>query len=466
MALPDAAGAATAPSRDAGALQRAIEAWHEGLTPELAGESWQWLTDQLSRRGLFFGDRPLCTVLRPRFLTPARYDLLRARIAVLLGAFDTVLRAALDHPALLDQFHLDPVEHVLALEEPRIPASPVSRLDAFFDPALGLLRFTEYNAETPAGSAYGDALAELFLAIPAARPFLKTHALRPLPARPHVLHALLGAWHQWSGRRDLPVVGILDWQDVPTVSEFVLYQEYFASMGVRCVIADVRECTLSGGRLVAGGTAIDLIYKRVLISELLERCGLGHPIVRAVRSGAVCMVNPFRCKILHQKASLAVLGDERNTGLFTPAERLVIAEQIPWTRVVEERKTVFQGATIDLVPWIARNRERLVLKPNDAYGGAGIVLGWEVDAAAWNAALAAALEAPYIVQERIALPSESFPTVADGALVFADRIVDTAPFVFGGAYADGCLTRVSTATLVNVTAGGGSTVPTFVVEER
>src|ERR1041384_2714256 len=96
MALPDAAGAATAASRDAGALQRAIEAWHEGLTPELAGESWQWLTDQLSRRRLFFGDRPLCTVLRPRFLTPARYDLLRARIAVLLGAFDTVLRAALD----------------------------------------------------------------------------------------------------------------------------------------------------------------------------------------------------------------------------------------------------------------------------------------------------------------------------------------------------------------------------------
>jgi hypothetical protein len=56
--------------------------------------------------------------------------------------------------------------------------------------------------------------------------------------------------------------------------------------------------------------------------------------------------------------------------------------------------------------------------------------------------------------------------MADGKLVFADRIVDTAPFVFGGGYADGCLTRVSTAQLVNVTAGGGSTVPTFVVEKR
>ena len=107
-----------------------------------------------------------------------------------------------------------------------------------------------------------------------------------------------------------------------------------------------------------------------------------------------------------------------------------------------------------------------MLKPNDEYGGAGIVLGWEVSDSAWAAAIEQALAEPFIVQERIGLPEESFPSWADGGLVYANRIVDTAPFVFGGAYADGCLTRVSTATLVNVTAGGGSTVPTFVVERR
>src|ERR1041385_3959667 len=48
----------------------------------------------------------------------------------------------------------------LALEEPRTAPTPVSRLDAFFDPADGRLRITEYNAETPAGSAYNDALPE------------------------------------------------------------------------------------------------------------------------------------------------------------------------------------------------------------------------------------------------------------------------------------------------------------------
>jgi hypothetical protein len=45
-------------------------------------------------------------------------------------------------------------------------------------------------------------------------------------------------------------------------------------------------------------------------------------------------------------------------------------------------------------------------------------------------------------------------------------MVDSNPFVFNGDYMDGCLTRLSTAALLNVTAGGGSTVPTFVVERR
>ena len=447
-------------------LAGAIDAWHEALTAERAGESSAWLTEQLRRRGLFFGDRPLCTVLRPRFLSPAQYKTLQQRIAILLGAFDKALTKALKQPAFLDQFGLLDWERSLALLEPGIPASPVSRLDAFFDPEDGRLRFTEYNAETPAGSAYNDALTELFLAIPAARDFLKGHALRPLPAVPNVLHALLSAWEEWSGRRELPVIGILDWAEVPTRSEFLLYQAYFESVGILCVVADVRDCELVSGRLVAAGTPIDLIYKRVLIHELIERMGTEHPIVSAVISGAVCMANPFRCKILHKKASLAVLSDERNTKLFSKKEQKAIADHIPWTRVVEERNTTFGGEPIDLLPWMADHKDQLVLKPNDDYGGAGIVLGWEVDGSAWSDAIRKAIAEPFIVQERIGLPSETFPSWADGSLVFADRIVDTAPFVFRGAYADGCLTRVSTATLVNVTAGGGSTVPTFVVEKR
>ncbi|CAN5661558.1 hypothetical protein BH23GEM9_BH23GEM9_24000 [soil metagenome] len=449
------------------ALQKAIEDYHALLSDEVAAESQEHLDEQLKRRGLYFGDRPLCTVLRPRFLTPAQYIFLQQRVGALLPAFDRAYDRAIADDVFRRQFRLMDWEETLIAHHPgfRDP-SPVSRLDAFFTHDRGGLRFTEYNAETPAAAAYNDVLAEVTYGLPIMRQFLSRYEVRPQPARHLVMHALLESYRSWSGTRAKPRIAILDWREVPTYSEFVITQQYLEAQGLECVIADPREVEYRGGRLYAGDMAVDLIYKRVLITELVERGGLDHPVVRAVREGAVCMVNPFRCKILHKKASLAVLSDEHNADMFTVAERETIAAHIPWTRVVEERHTAFHGEDVDLLPFIHENREKLVLKPNDEYGGSGIVLGWDVDDSGWESALALALAEPYIVQERIMLPEEPYPSLVDGRVVITDRIIDTAPFVFHGAYMDGCLTRLSTDPLVNVTSGGGSSLATFVIEPR
>ncbi len=443
----------------------AIATYHDLLTEEIAAASQAQLESQLRARGLFFGERPVCTVLRPRFLSRQEHAAMQAGAARIMGPFRTVYEAAMARPDIRAQFGLaDWEERFIRCASRFRDPSPASRLDAFFQ-GDGL-RFTEYNAETPAGSAYNDSLTHMFYGLPVMREFLRRYDVRPLPARHAVLHVLLDAFRQWSGRSEPPRMAILDWREVPTYSEFVLFRDYFRSQGLECEIADPREVEYREGKLWAGGLHATLIYKRVLLSELISREGEESPVVRAVREGAVCMVNPFQCKLLHKKTSLAVLSDERNAGLFPAEQRRAIADYIPWTRRVEERRSVFDGQPIDLVPFILEHRETLVLKPSDDYGGAGIALGWEVDAAAWERAVTKALAEPYVVQERITLPFEPFPSVVDGRLHIQDRMLDTAPFIAYGRYADGCLTRVSTAALLNVTAGGGSTVPTFVVEKR
>ena len=64
------------------------------------------------------------------------------------------------------------------------------------------------------------------------------------------------------------------------------------------------------------------------------------------------------------------------------------------------------------------------------------------------------------------VPAEPYPSLVGGRVEILDRMQDTNPFVWQDHYASGCLTRLSTAALLNVTAGGGSSVPTFVVEKR
>jgi uncharacterized circularly permuted ATP-grasp superfamily protein len=448
------------------ALKEAITTYHDLLTDELAAESQGQLDEQLRQRGLYFGERPLCTVLRPRFLTPQQYIFLRQRIRPLLTAFDKISRAAVADTEFRQQFGLfDWEEKLLNYDPGYYSHTPLTRLDAFFVTDNNELRFTEYNAEVPAASAYNDVLTEVFYGLPVMGPFLQEYVVRPLPTRHSVLHVLLEAYKKWGGQ-ERPRIAILDWREVPTQSEFQLFIQYFQSQGLDCQICDPRDVEYKDGKLVCGDFHINVIYKRVLITELVEHGGLDHPVVRAVLDGAVCMVNPFHCKILYKKTSLAVLSDERNQEMFSETEQLAIQTHIPWTRRVEERHTTYGGQPIDLIPFMLKYKDQLVLKPNDDYGGRGIVLGWQTNASGWENAVQEALDDVYIVQERVVIPEEPYPSLVDGRLQIYDRMLDTAPFIFHGNYVDGCLTRLSTDPLLNVSAGGGSSVPTFVVEKR
>jgi hypothetical protein len=444
-----------------------IRDYHDILgDTEIAQATHEALDSELNRRNMVFGGRPLCTVLRPKFYTVDQLRLLESRIRRLMGAFRVAHEAAMADSALRTQFRLADWEEQLVLADPGYrTASPHGRLDCFAN-SQGGLALTEYNAETPAGAGFNDLLTEAFQTVPAMRRFGRKYSARPLPGRPGVATVILDAWREFSGRWKGPRIAIVDWSDVPSRVEFDIFKAYFESIGLETVIVDPRTMEYRNGKLYGGGAPVDLIYKRVLINELIEREGLESPVVRAVRDRAVCMVNPFRCKLLHKKASLAVLSDERNAKLFDAEQARAIGEHIPWTRVVEQRRTEYDGHTVDLARFIEDNRHKLVLKPNDDYGGAGIVLGWTVDDATWREGMAKAFAEPYIVQERVEIPSEAYPSLVDGTVQFVDRMYDIAPFVLHGAVVDGVLNRLSTAALLNVTAGGGSTVPSFVVEPR
>ncbi|MGL6076836.1 MAG: hypothetical protein ACRC8S_22000 [Fimbriiglobus sp.] len=446
----------------------AILRYHERLTHgQIAQDSQELLNKLQEARGLFFGTRPLCSVLRPRFLTQPEYRFLRERVEILMPAFQKIYEQALASPQFRHQFRMHDWENALLDIDPGYAnPSPTGRFDSFFT-SMDELKFTEFNSETPAGAGYSDALTEVFYGLPVFQEFQREYHIFPIPCKPGVTHAILDAFAQWRGNKNTPPrIAILDWREVPTFSEFVLFYDYFRSLGIEARNVDPREVEYVDGKLMCGDYHITLIYKRVLISELIERGGMDHPVVRAVRDGAVCMANTFRCKILFKKASFAVLSDERNASLFSANELEAIHAHIPWTRVVEERKTTLDREEIDLIPFVLANKDRFVLKPNDDYGGRGIVLGWTVDQAAWEASVQHAMSEPFVVQQKIHLPSEPYPSLVEGQLHVIDRMLDTNPYTAFGKFVHGCLTRISTDEMVNVTAGGGSTVPTMLIEKR
>lgn len=445
-----------------------VRDWHELLTPELgkAPQFTEQFLARLRKERLTFGDRVHCPFLRPFFLSQQDEQRVRLVAETVANLGERVAAAAIGDRKLFSQLHLRPEEERLArLRTGYGLASTASRLDAFLLPDS--LKFAEYNGESPAGAGYAETLAEIFRELPVMTNFAQKYEVHSYPLSAKLLDALVTTYLDWGGTSKRPQIAIVDWREVPTWSEFEILLSRFEKMGVPAVIADPRELIFDGKTLTAHGKKIDLLYRRVLINDIVARPKECQALVNAYAANAVCVANNFRCKIPHVKAFFAVLTDERNGALFSHSERELIRRHIPWTRVVEDVGTAHYGDHIDLLSFIREDRENLVLKPSDEYGGSGVTLGWETSEPDWDAAIGRAVSAAgapekscWVVQERIPIRREVFPYItAHGHVEFRDMLVDFAPYLFRGKLC-GFLTRLSATGLANVTSGGGQ-VPAF-----
>lgn len=405
--------------------------------------------------GILHGERAICPFLRPYFLSGRRYAEIRHAARQLYDAFHSITRAALADDEILGELGVSEKEARWARLEPGYrDVSVNSRLDTFLH-ADGFA-FLEYNGENPAGIGDQTSLEALFLRVPAVRRFLAENTHHFPQPKVTLVDSIDTAYRQYGGQKESPNIAIVDWAGVDTGAEFVLLAEYFESRGYKTAICDPHELEYENGTLRSGGFEIDIFFKRVIIHEFLDRFDEEHAVYRALADRSVCMVNAFRSKLPHKKASFAILTDERFSHLFTRDQLSVIAAHIPWTRAVRETNTSYRGTEVDLIGHIRAGRERFVLKPNDDYGGHGISFGWESTESEWDDAIEKALSHEFVVQERVRVDKVEMP-LFDGTEARMESLnVDFDPFLFGGRV-EGGMVRLGKGSLVNISSGGNET---------
>lgn len=447
------------------AIDEAVDRYHDVLTAYVArgGEDHLALVERMVARGAVFAGRPLCTFLRPNFILRPQYMQLRRAVEHFRSAVIKTKEIVLREPELLELLALTDGERRLYSYNPAFESvGVVTRLDSVLSGAD--ISFVELNAEGAFGPSYADRLTELFEGFQPMREFIRGSPASPVYSGNSLVGAILDAWHEFGGTH-VPKVAVVDWQEVATRTEFDMICERFRRHGIPARFVDPRELEFKDGQLSTRGEVIDLVYRRVLTSEILGREDEVKALIEAYKARVVCVVNSFRAKLLDKKVLFALLFDPRVTASFTAEEMESVKRCIPWTRRVVETKTEGpDGDEIDLIPWARDNRHRLVLKPNDELGGRGVVIGASVENAVWERALRLALVDPSVLQLRVQLPTAMFPEVgAAGELYFSRRFMEFDPVLFRGELG-GLLGRLSATNLCNVHTGAG-TVPTFIIEQ-
>jgi hypothetical protein len=271
------------------------------------------------------------------------------------------------------------------------------------------------------------------LELPVVKAFKRgRYKLSKIGGRKPLAGAVLQAWKEFGGRRR-PNIAVVQFEQADSGdTEGHLLAEMFSEADCPARVVSPDQLEYTDGKLRAGLFEIDVVFRRLLTRELLVRFDLSHPLLRAYRDRAVCVVNSFQSEIAQRRAIFDLITDESVTARLPATDRKLIRDFVPWTRVVGEKKTMYRDKFVDLPEFIRRTREHLVLRPNEDTGEHAVFIGAEMNESAWERAVRTALRTPYVVQERFSSGPLPFPVFQYGELRVREMQVSVHPHVFNG----------------------------------
>lgn len=449
-------------------LGEAIARYHKLLEAEPFKDlGWAHaLHERMEAQHLFVGGKPVSPVLRPHFITRRQYTGLVKAAESLVTAVDRIETMAVANPSLMARMEMLPAEKMLATVNPGYSFHAVTSL---FNTHLhnGTLRFAQFNPDTPTGVAYGDALADLFYDAAPVKEFRKRYTLEKLPGMKYLLQAILKTFKDFGAPTKSPKIAILEFKQPFHTSESgesLLIAEYFRKEGLETEVVWPEQLEYRNGVLRKGDFAINLIFRRIKVHEFLIRFDLSHPLLRAYREGKVCMVNNLRSEMSQKKAIFDLLTDDVITANFPAVEKKAIRDFVPWTRVVNSSKTMYQDEQVDLPEFILKNRSKLILRPNDDSTDQHAFLGSDTDDSRWARALKTAMRNPYVVQEVLEPVYDLFPLLQYGHLEMRRMRIDLHPHTYLGKV-QGCSSWLTASTPSGFSTVAG-VAPTFILEGK
>jgi len=402
------------------------------------------------------------TLLKPNFISQRQTTLLKDCVERMGRALTKFIALYLSEDRVREIMGFSEKEHELFSIEPGY-GNPlvVSRLDAFLNGYS--IKFLEFNCDSPAGIAYSDIQERGFRELFRMYPFLKKYSIEYMDRQQILLSSLLDCYAEFRiSHKQLPekpVVAIVDWANVSTYSEFELHQKYFREKGIETIITTPQEFSIRNGKALAGGQEVHLVYKRVITRELVKHWEEVGNFMEAIRDGLVCCCNSFRSVVVGNKKVLSVITDQRFNDIFTETEKQLIKDTIPWTRILSDSKVKFRGKEVELSSFVPENKDLLVLKPSNKYGGKDVYIGQETSQSTWEDIMNEHMaDSMWVVQEFVDIPTGLFPEISK-SVSFKKKYVNINPFALNGKYC-GTITRVSDNQVINVSAGGGL-VPTL-----
>lgn len=408
--------------------------------------------------GALYDGKPVHVPIKPHFISVKQRTILQRGVSRISTALEKFIKIWLESDELQAMWDVTPEEMALYKVDPGYTNSiQVARFDAFLEGMK--LKFLEFNCDSPGGTGYADVIHRAFLDMFDRNEMGNEYDVSDRSRLLHLGETIQKCYGEWRIGKDVPeqpFVVVSDWRDISTLPDIDITINHLMECGMDATFADPRDFELRDDGLYLNAKRVDVVYKRVISKELALNPD-ASALCDGYKQGKVCMLNSPRSVIVGNKKIMAAIRRPEILAQFNGIERDAIREYVPWTEILDDRKAEFHGFLVDLRDFVTDNKDQLVLKAAQSYGGRDVFLGFEASEEDWKDLLEKHIgNKNWIVQQLVSIPKELFPVLHKDSVQMDLLNVNINPLAFSGTYA-GSYSRLSKKNVINVSSGGGMT---------
>lgn len=267
---------------------------------------------------------------------------------------------------------------------------PIGRFDIFYED-YDSFKFCELNTDGSSAMNEDNTIGKILLETKALRDFSNNHKLDYFDLIDTWVDASIKIYNRYNNSNKSPNVAIVDFIESGTSAEFKVFQDAYIAKGYNCIIADPRELEYRDNKLYFEDFRIDLVYRRIVTFELIDKVDEILDFIKAYRNRAFCSIGSLKSQVIHNKIFFKILHDEDTLELLSQEERDFVKAHIPHTGIFGGDEKVFN--------MVLENKDKYIMKPMDLNASQGVYVGRDLSEKEWEERLKKDWNKEYLYQD-------------------------------------------------------------------
>ena len=352
-------------------------------------EDYQKLQEAIKNSSAYYKGEPIPVTYQGFFYDKKAREDFQYMADMLMSITRKITKEYVDNPDYRKHFNFDKKLEDLIIHDPGydIPV-PICRYDVFYTNREEF-KFVEFNTDGASAMNEDNTIGKLMLETKAMKEMGQKYNLTNVDLINRWARDSVDLYEKSTGKKN-PNVAIVDVLEIGTSNEFEEFKKAYENLGLTCEIVDIRNLKYIDGKLMAGETPIDLVYRRIVTVEFMKLYDELEDFRKAYFDNAFFMVGSFRSQIMHYKLTYKIFRLEDTRAILSQEENDFLERHIPYTE-----KFVSQ----EDLEVVKKNKDDYIFKPLDAYASHGIYTGRDHSPEEFEKIVEEILGTGYIYQE-------------------------------------------------------------------